>query len=106
MPFPSHAEYEILIYGLPQAYTGQIVSCTLRLYSTSALTARIWYDPQPHLENPDLAETSPHHYHEPPDIKHNRRPAHGLSFHTPNLAALITDCVKLGQTAGTQPKVG
>ncbi len=36
-----------------------------------------------------------HHRHEPPDIKHNRRPAPGISFTEPNLATLIADCSAL-----------
>jgi hypothetical protein len=32
-----------------------------------------WYDSQPHPDNPDLASTFPHHRHEPPGIKQNRR---------------------------------
>jgi hypothetical protein len=56
-----------------------------------------WYDPQPHPENPDLASTFPHHYHEPPDIKHNRKPAPGIRFTAPNLPTLIADCVELGK---------
>lgn len=54
-----------------------------------------WYDPQPHPENPDLAATFPHHRHDPPDIKHNRRPVPGISFHSPNLPTLIADCLGL-----------
>ncbi|HRJ40270.1 MAG: hypothetical protein KJZ86_00085 [Caldilineaceae bacterium] len=54
-----------------------------------------WYDPQPHPENPALASTFPHHVHEPPDIKHNRKPAVGISFQSPNLPALIADCLAL-----------
>ncbi|MBI1800145.1 MAG: hypothetical protein HY259_05500 [Chloroflexi bacterium] len=56
-----------------------------------------WYDPQPHPELGDLAATFPHHRHEPPDLKHNRRPAPGISFLAPNLPVLITDCVELGR---------
>ena len=56
-----------------------------------------WYDPQPHLELPELASTFPHHRHEPPDIKHNRRPAPGITFRAPNLPTLIADCVELGR---------
>lgn len=55
-----------------------------------------WYDPQPHPENSDLATTFPHHRHEPPDIKHNRVPAPGISFDAPNLPQVIADCVALG----------
>ena len=54
-----------------------------------------WYDPQPHPEVAELAATFPHHRHEPPDIKHNRRPAPGISFQQPNLATLIEDCLLL-----------
>jgi hypothetical protein len=54
-----------------------------------------WYDPQPHPENPELASTFPHHLHEPPDIKHNRKPAPGISFQAPNLPTLIADCIAL-----------
>jgi hypothetical protein len=54
-----------------------------------------WYDPQPHPENAALAATFPHHFHEPPDIKHNRRPAPGISFKASNLATLIADCIQL-----------
>jgi hypothetical protein len=57
-----------------------------------------WYDPQPHPDNAALAPTFPHHYHTPPDIKHNRQPAPGVSFDAPNLPALIHDCLELGKT--------
>lgn len=135
MPFAGRAEYEALIYSLPDRYAGQVAASTLRLYSTSALTAKLegsvyfvngielrvrefidyrhsrildysyalyqgetklrWYDPQPHPEDPSLVETFPHHYHMEPDIKHNRLPAHGISFDTPNLPRLIEDCLSL-----------
>jgi hypothetical protein len=136
MPFPTLAEYTALVYALPDQHP-EIVASTLRIYSTSALTAAVegeiefssglrlrvaeaidfssglirkygytvyrgeekirWYDPQPHPDAPALAVTFPHHYHQAPDIKHNRRPAPGLSFHSPNLPALIADCILLGQ---------
>ena len=50
-----------------------------------------WYDSQPHPEDQNLASTSPHHKHIPPDIKHNRVPAPGLSFTQPNLLFLIEE---------------
>jgi len=56
-----------------------------------------WYDPQPHSDNPDLASTFPHHRHEPPNIKDNRRPAPGISFTAPNLPTLIADCGEMGR---------
>ena len=50
-----------------------------------------WYDSQAHPNNPALASTHPHHKHVPPDIKHNRIPAPGLSFTQPNLPFLIAE---------------
>jgi hypothetical protein len=41
--------------------------------------------------DPTLAATHPHHKHVPPDIKHNRIPAPGLSFTLPNLPVLIDE---------------
>lgn len=52
-----------------------------------------WYDPQPHPNDPTLANNHPHHKHIPPDIKHNRIPAPDLSFKEPNLHILIEECV-------------
>jgi hypothetical protein len=50
-----------------------------------------WYDDFPHLNDPTLAVTHPHHKHVPPDIKRNRIPAPGLSYHYPNLLYLIAE---------------
>ncbi|MBC8496857.1 MAG: hypothetical protein ISS57_02535 [Anaerolineales bacterium] len=137
MAILDHADYEALIYSLAENYPEQIRRSTLRLYTTSALTARVegevhftnglvlkirefldfrirkiidysytifrgdekirWYDPQPHPQNQDLAETFPHHYHEEPDTKHNRKPAPGIAFEAPNLPGLIADCITLGE---------
>jgi hypothetical protein len=134
MSLSSLSEYERFIYGLQESHL-EVVSSTLRLFSTSALTAMLegelrlrngleirvieildfkekrirnysyavyrdsekirWYDPQPHPENADLAATFPHHYHEMPNIKHNRQPAPGISFLSPNLMAVIEDCLRL-----------
>lgn len=57
-----------------------------------------WYDSQPHPNNPALASTHPHHKHVPPDIKHNRIPAPGLSFTEPNLPFLINEVMQLLST--------
>ena len=50
-----------------------------------------WYDSQPHPNNPELSSSDPHHKHIPPDIKHNRVPALGLSFLEPNLPFLLRE---------------
>lgn len=50
-----------------------------------------WYDSQPHPNDQRLASTHPHHKHIPPDIKHHRIPAPGLSFSAPNLPFLIQE---------------
>ena len=54
-----------------------------------------WYDPQPHPNEVSLRSTHPHHKHVPPDIKHNRIPAPGLSFNRPNLPILIQEIENL-----------
>jgi len=134
MSFPSRPEYETLVYGLLDAYP-EVIGSTLRLYSTSALTAIVegsvhlrnglelriiealdfksscirrysytvyrsgekirWYDSEPHAENPALASTFPHHLHDLPNIKHNRKPAPDISFQVSNLPTLIADCIAL-----------
>jgi len=60
-----------------------------------------WYDPWPHPDDPRLASTYPHHKHIPPDIKHHRVPAPGLSFTEPNLLMLIAEIRRdlLGNTS-------
>ncbi len=55
-----------------------------------------WYDSQPHPGELDLQATHPHHKHVPPDIKHHRVPAAGLSFSEPNLDRLIREIEELG----------
>lgn len=50
-----------------------------------------WYDPFEHPDVPELASTYPHHKHVPPDIKHHRVPAPGISFERPNLPHLIEE---------------
>jgi hypothetical protein len=50
-----------------------------------------WYDSFPHPGDPNLASTDPHHKHVPPDIKHHRIPAPGLTFTAPNLPFLIQE---------------
>lgn len=66
--------------GVIQGYSYAVNQGGQRLY---------WYDPQPHPNDPSLAPTHPHHKHVPPDIKHNRIPAPGLSFNQANLPFLI-----------------
>ena len=50
-----------------------------------------WYDPFEHPHLPELASTHPHHKHLPPDMKHHRVPAPGISFEQPNLPTLIEE---------------
>lgn len=50
-----------------------------------------YYDPQPHPNDPSLASTFPHHKHIPPDIKHHRVPAPGISFEHSNLEFVIRE---------------
>jgi hypothetical protein len=54
-----------------------------------------WYDPWPHPEVPELASTFPHHKHVPPDLRHHRVPAPGISFQAPNLDVVLADVRRL-----------
>jgi len=54
-----------------------------------------WYDSQPHPNINELSSTQPHHKHIPPDIKHHRVPAPGMSFTAPNLPFLIREMEQL-----------
>jgi hypothetical protein len=68
--------------GLITAYGYEVYRGEEKLY---------WYDDFPHPNDPTLASTFPHHKHIPPDIKHNRIPAPGMSFSQPNLLLLIRE---------------
>jgi hypothetical protein len=61
-----------------------------------------WYDSQPHPDEPSLQSTHPHHKHIPPDIKHHRIPAPGLSFTAPNLPQLVVEVETLLEAYDTQ----
>jgi hypothetical protein len=50
-----------------------------------------WYDSWPHPDLPELRSTDPHHKQIPPDIKHHRVPAPGMSFTAPNLPLLMRE---------------
>ena len=39
-----------------------------------------------------------------PNIKHNRKPAPGISFTVPNLPTLIADCLELGDSRPDAPR--
>ena len=72
---------------------GQILFYSYEIYRGGELVK--WYDPQPHPNIPELSSTHPHHMHTPPDIKHNRIPAPGISFSKPNLPAILTEVESL-----------
>ncbi len=67
---------------LIQGYSYAVYRGNERLY---------WYDPQPHPNDPALADTYPHHKHIRPNMKRHRVPAPGLSFDSPNLPYLIEE---------------
>ena len=75
--------------GLITAYGYEVYRGSERLY---------WYDDFPHPNDPSLAKTHPHHKHIPPDIKHHRIPAPGISFTRPNLPLLIQEINLLVET--------
>lgn len=72
--------------GLITSYGYEVYRGGERLY---------WYDDFPHPKDPGLTSTHPHHKHIPPDIKHNRVPAPGISFITCNLPLLFREIEEL-----------
>jgi hypothetical protein len=74
--------------------TGSIVGYGYEVWQGNELL--YWYDSQPHPDDPALSETYPHHKHVPPEIKHHRIAAPGLSSAQPNLPFLIAEIEKLG----------
>jgi hypothetical protein len=80
------AKHKIVHYGY-EVYRGQE-----KLY---------WYDSMEHPSDKSLASTYPHHKHIPPDIKHHRIPAEGLSFIKPNLDFLIEEITHLKNEQGS-----
>ncbi len=86
---------ELRVFEYVDMTDGEIFDYSYAVYQDNVKIR--WYDPQPHPENPALASTFPHHFHEPPDIKHNRQPAIDITFTAPNLSTLIVDCLALGK---------
>jgi hypothetical protein len=87
---------ELRVFEYLDLAVGEILEYSYSVYQGKEKIR--WYDTQPHPENPALAPTFPHHYHAPPNIKHNRIPAFGISFYMPNLMQLIADCLAINAT--------
>jgi hypothetical protein len=75
---------------------GLITAYGYELYRHGELLWR--YDDFPHPQDRTLASTFPHHKHVPPDIKHHRVPAAGISFSHPNLPLLVEEIERLLRT--------
>ena len=77
------------VWELVDFEAGRILHYSYEIYQAGEKI--VWYDPFEHPHIPELAGTYPHHKHVPPDIKHNRVPAPGISFEEPNLLFLIQE---------------
>ncbi len=84
-----HSGHELRVTELVDFAVGDILDYGYEVWQGGEKL--YWYDPQPHPDDPTLASNHPHHKHTPPDIKHNRIPAPGLSFTQPNLPLLIRE---------------
>ncbi len=84
---------ELRVFEYIDMIDGEIFDYSYAVYQDGVKIR--WYDPQPHPENAALAANFPHHYHEEPDIKHNRKTAVGITFVVPNLSVLIADCLAM-----------
>jgi len=85
--------FELRVVEVIDFAAGEILDYSYTVYKGGEKLR--WYDPQPHPEDSTLAETYPHHLHELPDIKLNRKPALDISFDTPNLPTLIEQIAAL-----------
>ena len=77
------------VWELIDFAAGRLRNYSYEIYRAGEKIA--WYDPFEHPHIPALASTYPHHKHIPPDIKHQRVPAPGISFEQPNLPTLIEE---------------
>jgi predicted nucleotidyltransferase len=68
---------------------GRIRNYSYEIYRAGEKMA--WYDPFEHPHIPALASPYPHHKHVPPDIRHHRVSAPGISFVPLNLPTLIEE---------------
>ena len=82
------------VWELVDFEAGRILHYSYEIYQAGEKI--VWYDPFEHPHIPELASTYPHHKHVPPDIKHNRIPAPGISFEEPNLLFLIQEIERQG----------
>ncbi len=80
------------IWELIDFEAGRIRSYSYEIYQAGEKIA--WSDRFEHPHIPALASTYPHHKHIPPDIKHHRVPAPGISFEQPNLPTLIQEITR------------
>lgn len=85
------AGYRLVVRERVNSIHGPVVLMRYGYEVWQAEQKRYWYDSQAHPNDPALASTHPRHKHVPPDIKHNRIPAPGLSFTQPNLPFLIRE---------------
>ncbi len=83
--------YRLIVYEILNWDTGSVNVKQYGYEVWSGNDKLYWYDSQPHPADPSLASTHPHHRHIPPDIKHHRIAAPGLSFIQPNLPFLIQE---------------
>jgi hypothetical protein len=79
--------FELRVVEVVDFAAGEILEYSYTIFKNGQKIS--WYDPQPHPNDKSLASTFPHHLHENPDIKHNRKPAVGISFRELNLPFLI-----------------
>lgn len=88
--------FELRVIEVIDFAVGEILDYSYTVYRSGKKFR--WYDPQPHPEDSLLAETYPHHMHELPDIKRNRKPALDIGFDKLNLPTLIEQIVALASS--------
>ena len=89
-----HNGFKLRVVEVIDFAVGEILDYSYTVFNSDGDKV-CWYDPQPHPNDPKLAKTFPHHLHEPPNIKQNRKPAEDISFDRLNLTILIDQIAKM-----------
>lgn len=88
-----HGRFAIDVWELVDFTAHRIRTCSYEVHRHDEKIG--WHDPWPHPEIEALAANFPHHKHVPPDLRHHRVPAPGISFEAPNLDVVLADISRL-----------
>jgi hypothetical protein len=98
-----HGGIRLEVWELIDFATKRIRSYSYEVYQSGEKIC--WHDSWEHPEIPELTSTFPHHKHIPPNLRHHRVPAPGISFESPNLDVVLEDIRRDWLQPKTNPQV-